>query len=666
YFELTHNGKGDGRAGVYADANGHLFFKVLVKPKADKETLMRELFSDFNLDAPGMEKVKRAVEDRNWEKAIRETVAHFDSRPLSQWHDPKIIPKKNPEANLTLAEKAIRHVVEHEGQDLYLGERINWWAKPIPGSGSLADYLCNWGLPRTLGYAYINSGDERYAKKANEFYVTWMLDNPPPTKPGVDWNNAAYSGLQIARKFGGNAWYYYGELMKSPNLDIDTRMAFIHFQIQFGKLLYSGITSGGEGWGGNWGFQVYDTLLNNALDNPEYKDWRKWSDFAVRKLVELSYESLCADGVLNEAAPNYHGICARRLKSLLVLAKEKGISIPLDLRSIVGKMYTFLAYLTQPNGMTPMFGDSDSEEYAGELAEVAKILSRQDLEYFATKGKKGKAPLYISTCFPCSGYYFMRGDLGDTTYLAVHNGNWVGTHGHFDLTAPVVYAFGRPLLIDPGRYKYSADHDWFWIAKAHNVVLVDERNYENYGHTTEYSFWASTQFLDYFDGRNRFYRDTISDREIIFVKPDYWIVTDQLYLNGMHKLEQYWHLAPGEVSLDSRLIAKTTYPSGGNLAVIPMLREGMSARQENGYVAFKAGVKENAPVVVYEKTTTGETSLATLLYPWKADEGRMAVMARSLVPITIPGIYALSVKTVQGTDYIGLCRLRESVIRKMS
>ncbi|MDH7481472.1 MAG: heparinase II/III family protein [Armatimonadota bacterium] len=666
YFELTHNGKGDGRAGIYADANGNLFFKVLVKRKADHETLMRELFSDFDLDAPGMEKVKLAVKAENWEQAIKETVAHFDSRSLSQWHDPKIMPKKNPQANFTPAEKALKHVVEHQGLDFYLGERINWWANPVPGKGGLAEYLCNWGLPRILGYAYINSGDERYAKKANEFYVAWMLDNPPPTKPGVDWNNAAYSGLQIARKFGGNAWYYYGELMKSPNLETDTRMAFIHFQIQFGKLLYSGITNGGQGWGGNWGFQVYDALLNNALDNPEYKYWREWADFAVKKLVELSHESLCADGVLNEAAPNYHGICARRLKSLLIRANEKGIPIPSDMRDILGKMYTFLGYLTQPNGMTPMFGDSDSENYAEELSEVAKILGRQDLEYFATQGKKGKQPSPISNCFPCSGYYFMRGNFEDSTYLAVHNGNWIGTHGHFDLTAPVVYAFGRPLLVDPGRYNYSADHDWFWIAKAHNVVLIDGRNYENYGRTTEYSHWASTKFMDYFDGRNRFYQHTVSDREIIFVKPDYWLVSDQLYFEGNHKLEQYWHFAPGEVKLNSRLVAETTYPSGGNIAVVPILREGLTARKEDGYVAFKAGVKENAPVVVYEKLASGKTSLATLLYPWKAEEGCKRVAVKSLIPLDVPGIYAFSVKTVWGKDYIGLCRPLEPNIRKIS
>lgn len=665
YFEITHNGKGDGKASVFAGSKpGGLFYKVLVKRKADHVALMRNLFADFDLDAPGMDKVKRAVAVEDWEKAVAETVAHFDARPLSIFHNPDARPTPKPGANLDDAERALKNIVRHEDRDFYLGDRVNWWANPTPGKGSPAEKLCNWGLPRTLGHAYMNSADERFAKKADQFYVEWMLDNPPPTKPGVDWNTTAYSGLQIARKLGGNAWYFYGELMKSPNLSLDTRMAFIHFQVELCRLLYSGITSGGDGWGGNWGFQTYDALLDNSLDNPEYAEWRDWSSFAVKKLVTLSHEAICADGVTNEAAPNYHGMCARRLKSLLLRAKERGFAVPLDLRTILGKMYTFVMYLTQPDGSTPMFGDSDSERYSDELAEVGTMLGREDFAYVASGGR-GLPSRRASAAFPSSGYYFMRSGFGaDDRYLAVHNGNWVGTHGHFDLTAPVIYAHGRPLLVDPGRFEYTAEHDWFWVAKAHNVILMDGRNYENYNHTTRYSHWSSSGLLDYFDGRNEFYKETTFDREIVFVKPDYWLVTDQVYMDGPHKLEQYWHFAPGNVNVTpGTLAASTRYPSGGNLSVIPILREGLTARKEEGFVAFKSGVKETAPVVVYERTAGPEASFLTLIYPWKTS-GKPPSVTRLSAPWV--GRYAFLVRSPQGDDYLTICRAREPGITPIS
>lgn len=713
YFEITHNGKGDGKAFIYATSqdcyrrghliiggsaqDGDLYFKVLVKRDVDHDLLMEDLFKQFDLDAPGMEKVKRCVHARDWEGAIRETVAHFDAKPLSQWHASKATPKKNPSAELRAAEKALRHIVEVEGKEFFLGERVNWWADPLPGTPGPSERLCNWGLPRIMGYAYINSGDERYARKADEFYINWMLDNPPPVRSDIDWYGVAYSGLQIARKLGPNAWYFYGELMKSPNFRVDTRMAFIYFQTQFCELLYQGIGTNGEGWGGNWGFQIYDALLENALENPEYAGWRKWADFAMGRLIALSREALCADGVLNEAAPNYHAISARRLRRLLEWSEKKKLGVPADLRETLARMYTFMAYLTQPDGRTPMFGDSDSESYCEELQQVARLLGRADLEYIATQGRKGKPPARASVAFPVSGFYIMRStyleqgdesrqrEIGgsglsyqpgtnvqsarrfeDALYLAVHNGNWVGTHGHFDLTAPVVYGYGRPLLVDPGRYEYSKEHDWFWVAKAHNVVIMDDRNYENYNHTTEYSYWASTDLIDYFDGRNHFYKDVTSDREIIFVKPDYWMVMDQVYADGEHKFAQYWHFTPGKIEIDDHWkIASTQFPTGGNLCVIPVIREGLECRKEDGYVAFKAGVREQAPVVVYEKGAAGSVCFATLLYPWKVEYGKPALSVRSLIATRTPGVYAFSVSTFRGTDYVAVCRRRDAEIRSV-
>ena len=52
-----------------------------------------------------------------------------------------------------------------------------------------------------------------------------------------------------------------------------------------------------------------------------------------------------------------------------------------------------------------------------------------------------------------------------------------GGHGHYDALHFEAYAYGRPLVVDPGRYTYSESgpnwRRWFKGTAAHNTVTVD-------------------------------------------------------------------------------------------------------------------------------------------------------------------------------------------------
>src|SRR5205823_640204 len=145
------------------------------------------------------------------------------------------------------------------------------------GHNDFAERANNWGISRTLGHAYLVTGDEKYAKAADEVYRQWMLDNPAPLQPDIEWFNRAYSGLQTIRKEGGNAYYYYGQLIRSKSLSTDTRAAFIHFQHQLNEVIRTAATSEKpEGWGGNWGFQTYSSLMNAGLEFPQFAESKQW------------------------------------------------------------------------------------------------------------------------------------------------------------------------------------------------------------------------------------------------------------------------------------------------------------------------------------------------------------------------------------------------------
>lgn len=79
-----------------------------------------------------------------------------------------------------------------------------------------------------------------------------------------------------------------------------------------------------------------------------------------------------------------------------------------------------------------------------------------------------------------SGNYILRSDdSGSATQITFDSGPKGGFHGHHDLLNFELWSGGRPLIIDPGPYKYDggADRDYVISTKAHNTINVDGKNH---------------------------------------------------------------------------------------------------------------------------------------------------------------------------------------------
>lgn len=79
-----------------------------------------------------------------------------------------------------------------------------------------------------------------------------------------------------------------------------------------------------------------------------------------------------------------------------------------------------------------------------------------------------------------SGNYILRSDnSSDATQITFDSGPKGGFHGHHDLLNFELWSGGRPLIIDPGPYKYDGgtDRDYVISTKAHNTVNVDGKNH---------------------------------------------------------------------------------------------------------------------------------------------------------------------------------------------
>ena len=213
-------------------------------------------------------------------------------------------------------------------------------------------------------------------------------------------------------------------------------------------------------------------------------------------------------------------------------------------------------------------------------------------------------------------------------------------HGHADALAIEVSSFGTAVLVDPGLYTYNGDLDWhryFRETEAHNTVVVDGQSQAEYrgrltwshAPSTELHHWVSSKSFDYVEGSHNGYaripQPVIHRRAVAFVKPDYWLIRDELIGEGEHQVDRYFHFAPGEVICDTEARSVHTQPSGGGgLAVLAVEKEGITieilqdgGKPSDGWLATGYEKKVRASVARYHTHGQLPVALHTLLIPFQ-------------------------------------------------
>lgn len=111
-------------------------------------------------------------------------------------------------------------------------------------------------------------------------------------------------------------------------------------------------------------------------------------------------------------------------------------------------------------------------------------------------------------------------------------------------------------------------------------------------------------------------------RRVLWVKPRYWVIVDDLLGGGEHHLEVRFQFAPIEVTVTPDLWARGRAAGGGALllrafAGVPLKAEvrcGEPAPIE-GWVSTDYGQRRPAPALVYSAVTTLPFRVATVLWP---------------------------------------------------
>jgi len=591
----------------------------------------------------------------------------------------KVFPKSKS-STIEEANKVCSHIFNLLGSDdVNLGPKINWsrdfksgkmwpltYRKDIKyfnwRKKSFSDVKVPWELSRfqhlmILGKAYLYTNNEKYVKEFMIEIDDWIENNP--VEFSVNW----ITPMEAAIRAVNWIWAYYF-FVHSPTITQNFKIRFIKNLLLHGRFIINNLE-----WGrvrGNHYLSDVVGLIYLGLFFKETKEGKTWLKEGITKLIQEMDHQVYPDGVDHEASISYHRLVTELLLSATLLLQRNSIELPEQFMKKLEKMIEFILYYTKPDGFAPVIGDADDgrlhilskneiNNHRYLLSIGAVLFNREDFKACASGFHEN--PFWLtgldglrrfeeikdvrfrpkSKAFKDGGFFVMR---DDEYYMIIRCGDvgmrGVGGHGHCDTLSFELAIADTTFIVDPGAYVYTASPTWrniFRSTNYHNTIMVDGTEMNRFDRQHLFSMrndavgtvnrWLTSEEFDFFDGEHSGYArlkdPVIHRRQISFNKkhnPKYWIVRDFLSAKKRHKYDFFLHFNPMKISYDSSLSIKTENKNKLNLAVVPLKKDGLSISISRGWVSKSYGQKSLAPIAQYTKTTTGNTNVLTVFYPF--------------------------------------------------
>jgi hypothetical protein len=513
-----------------------------------------------------------------------------------------------------------------------------------------------------LAQAYRLTGDERYASLALEHVEHWMRTNPYGI--GINWA----SSLEVALR--AIAWCWTLALLRGATSLSVERLARIlaclashaaHVERYLSRWSSPNTHLTGEALG----------LFYVGAMLPEVVEAERWRRLGRDVLVEQLERQVLADGVYFEQSTWYQRYTADIYHHFLVLAARNGVWVPWSIGERLTRLVDFLVSVRRPDGSVPQIGDGDGgtllpleprtpADFGGTFTAAAMLFGRGDYAWAA--GAPGPEALWIggtegwehverlrrhpprrspSAVYRAGGYAILRSGWEREDHQLVLDFGPLGCrhsagHGHDDMLAVECSAFGEPFVVDPGTFLYghAGWRDHFRGSEAHSTLSIDGRNQAVPAGTFSWASRPPTPVLrtfssdegeDHVDVERRAgngERPTVVHRRrILFVKPRFWLIVDDVTGAGQHEISLRFQLAPVEIERvaggfvrargrRASLLLRSFAPAALDMRIV----SGW-LRPRLGWYSPEYGRRVPAPLVELSGRTRLPLTVATLLVP---------------------------------------------------
>lgn len=365
--------------------------------------------------------------------------------------------------------------------------------------------------------------------------------------------------------------------------------------------------------GGSWGtaqvnghfailayFPEIARTVPTGSENAEVLDW---ATAMTNQLAIPTANIVNGDGSSHELSHSYTSYALGTQLNLKTLAEELHVDFEYSdtLKDRILYLTKYMMRMAAPVGTDPQYGDAGTytRSYVSERFEfVSDRLDDPELKWIAHDGKEGKKPDYTSYYYPEGKTLAMRSGWS-TNDLFLHTTADAanGTHSHWDDGGIIASAYGNYLLADPIYNGYDVDnipHRRLISSRGHNTVEINDYcqnlatpnnmdtslnkgggakgNFENVTFNETYDY-TRVDLTNVYKNLT-YHKDPVIapstgdgttppvekgmqfKRNILFIKPNFWIVSD--YMNPFdrekeNKYSQYWHMLPSaNISIDGQ------------------------------------------------------------------------------------------------------------------
>lgn len=454
--------------------------------------------------------------------------------------------------------------LERTENEVSFGDKIDWCYK-LGGDEEFLFQLNRHGFLIQLGQAYYLTNDEKYLKHFCRIIENWIDTQPCDYKKNGPWRSLE-TGIRAdnwikAIKYIQNTKYYSQSLKTKFEKSLLSHIDVL-------KKEHSAFQKGS-----NWGIIQDGGLFQIGL----YFYDNNIIELALERLNQETDLQIMSDGVHWEQSSGYHNAVLTVLLDVIISAQKQNISLPDSLKNKIFSMAQANIKWIKPNGHHPLFGDSDDNDIRDIMSTCAYIFDRSDFKYcgynilsydsiwnigFDSIEKYDKicsqAPTFLNAILKDSGNFILRENQSENSnWLCFHNGYTGGGHAHADKLHFDLMIKGKDVLVDAGRYTYlnNTERRYLKSSKAHNVCLIDNKQYlqmtnqwgvKNPAPNVNYPYFDN-EYCSLIGGGHFGYlksKGSYIERQILYIKPDIYIIIDRFKSRLFHTYQQYFHFSP--------------------------------------------------------------------------------------------------------------------------
>lgn len=602
---------------------------------------LKTMLDQFDLDTPGLEKVKQAHAKGNLVQACKELLAYYKNGHTAAYlrkPQPPITRKTVAEADTIL--KNVFVVQNVRGEVPYLPDGHRDWYYKGPNNDKEWAWLSNRHTQLGEVYeAFMETGNPKYARYIDAFLRDFIIKSMP--YPAAKSSTPVWRGLEVAARVKVWSRIFYG-LMGSPHLSPATQLLLLSSlpdHAHYNRYFHSG---------NNWLTMEISALATVATNFPEYKNADEWLTYAIATMTESMKGQVYPDGTQTELTSHYHQVALANFALFKDICDRANRPLPDFFNETIVRMYDYIARTIRPDGYRILNNDGDRGSDRELLLKAAEKYHKPEWAYLASNGQQGTLPAQgPSYFFPWAGQLISRSGYDAAAHWSFFDiGPWGSGHQHSDKLHLSVSAYGRDLLVDAGRFAYTGEvaekfRPYATGSAGHNLILIDGNGQkpgptlakvplgDSHNKITPEFDYATADFAD-FKNTEGTARHT---RALLYIRGGFWVVVDRIQTDRPRKIETLWHWHPDCAVTQDGSTIKTTNPKG-NLAVVPVSNQKMVVRfvkgQEQpeiqGWYSPEYNLYRPNTATIYSADITRDQTFVWLLFP---SEGQTpAVKAR--------------------------------------